>query len=309
MEHTTPGYGIHHGLVFGSGTELVAGVLPFLRSAADADEPVLAVVSADTREVLDSALGADAAVVDWADAGRWFTFPAHALRRAAAFAADGGTRLLGEAVWGDRSPLELREWVRYESLLNLALPEVTVLCAYDARVSAPAVVDAAAFTHPVLTSPMSESELRGRFVATDRFSALCDAEPLSEPPASAETMAFGAHDVFALRRWARETAAACGLWEKRVEEVVLAVNEAATNAVEHGGGVGTVCAWAEELRLVIEVRNAAGRIPHLLTGYLPPDPGGVRGRGLWLMRRLVDLVEIRHRNPGVTVRLHVWLIP
>lgn len=86
-------------------------------------------------------------------------------------------------------------------------------------------------------------------------------------------------------------------------DVALAAGEALSNAYDHGGGccVMTMCAYPD--RVVIEVSDEG-------TGFqIAPDeevtPTEERGRGIRLMRMLVDGVEVRRREggPGTVVRL------
>lgn len=84
-----------------------------------------------------------------------------------------------------------------------------------------------------------------------------------------------------------------------VGRLVLAASEAAVNAIEHGCGcepamtVG-VDAWLEASHVVVEISDAGA--------WRPPDVAGDRGRGLALMRQLVDEVEVDTVH-GTHVRL------
>ena len=83
------------------------------------------------------------------------------------------------------------------------------------------------------------------------------------------------------------------------DAVVLAVNEAAANAIEHGyhGGAGPVEVAGDvvggDLRISV-VDHGDWRDAH-------PDPA--RGRGLPLMRTLMDDVEIERLDPGTRIVL------
>jgi serine/threonine-protein kinase RsbW len=84
-----------------------------------------------------------------------------------------------------------------------------------------------------------------------------------------------------------------------VDPVILAVNEAAANAIEHGyrdaPGEVTIEAALDEEILTIEV------LDHGTWRDGPPDPA--RGRGLTIMRTLADEVEIDRGDGGTSVRL------
>jgi serine/threonine-protein kinase RsbW len=83
------------------------------------------------------------------------------------------------------------------------------------------------------------------------------------------------------------------------DAVVLAVNEAAANAIEHGyrDATGPVTLTGDviegDLRISVEDRG----------DWRTADPDPARGRGLPLMRTLMDVVEIERLDPGTRVVL------
>jgi anti-sigma regulatory factor (Ser/Thr protein kinase) len=95
-----------------------------------------------------------------------------------------------------------------------------------------------------------------------------------------------------------------GLHDKRADDFLLAVNEAATNSIVHGGGTGVLRAWAAAGRLTCEVRDH-GRISDPLAGRRTPAPTDPGGRGMWLMHQICDIVEVRTGHAGTAVRLHL----
>jgi hypothetical protein len=50
-----------------------------------------------------------------------------------------------------------------------------------------------------------------------------------------------------------------------------------------------------------------GRIDDPLVGRIRPGPEQHRGRGLWLVNQLCDLVQLRTSGNGTIVRMHMWL--
>lgn len=91
---------------------------------------------------------------------------------------------------------------------------------------------------------------------------------------------------------------------ERAEELLLAVNEIATNSLTHTGRGGTLRIWQAHGALVCEVHDS-GHIPDPLAGRHIPTPHALHGRGLWIVNQLCDLVEIRSDGDGTTVRMHV----
>ncbi|MDN5747954.1 MAG: sensor histidine kinase [Pseudonocardia sp.] len=305
---------LHQALVYSSDQELVDAAVPFLRAGAAVAASVLVVLAPHKRDLVVAALNADpgyapfgTAQVRWVDPVGWYTFPAHSLRRAAEFAA-GHTPawMLGEVVWAGRSAAEVREWARYEALINVALPDTPVFCVYDTRTLDPAVLVTAAHTHPVLRHGRGAPVLSDAFLDPVRLIARYDADALPVPSGPTRSIDFGgAPDLSAIRRFAARRADDAGIDGSRGADLVVAVNEAATNAIEHGDGRGTVRSWTDGDRLVVEVTTLGGPEIDAFAGHLPPDPRGRRGRGMWMIRQLTDLVEIRPEHPGNSVRMHM----
>jgi anti-sigma regulatory factor (Ser/Thr protein kinase) len=100
--------------------------------------------------------------------------------------------------------------------------------------------------------------------------------------------------------------AVAGLGEARTADLVLAVDEVATNSLRHGGGRGTLRIWREDGAVVCEVRDA-GRIEDPMAGRERPAPDGDGGRGLWMVNQLCDLVQLRTLPTGAVVRLHLYV--
>jgi anti-anti-sigma factor len=84
-----------------------------------------------------------------------------------------------------------------------------------------------------------------------------------------------------------------------VDDVLLAVGEAAANAVEHAypdGSAGVV-----EVALERGVGGVAGTVRDTGAWRPPPDDPGFRGRGLQILRALADDVDVRTDAGGTTV--------
>ncbi|HMD01818.1 MAG TPA: ATP-binding protein [Candidatus Baltobacteraceae bacterium] len=103
-----------------------------------------------------------------------------------------------------------------------------------------------------------------------------------------------------LRRSLRRFLEGLGLPAALVDDIVLAAGEAAGNAIEHAyrekcGDVNLHASVANE-RLTVEVRDFG-------TWRLDGDPE--RGRGLGIMRALVDHVAIESTREGTIVRFEL----
>jgi anti-sigma regulatory factor (Ser/Thr protein kinase) len=94
------------------------------------------------------------------------------------------------------------------------------------------------------------------------------------------------------------------LSDVRREDLVLAIDELATNSVMHGGGQGTLRVWRADGAIVCEVRDQ-GHISDPLVGLRPPTPGQIAGHGLWVVSRLCDRVHICSALGCTTVRVQM----
>lgn len=125
---------------------------------------------------------------------------------------------------------------------------------------------------------------------------------LAEPTSAVRELAFASGQLGTVRRFLSDWAAEQQLGAARTEELVLAVNELATNSIRYGGGTGTLLAWSDDGALVCEIRDS-GHIEDPLIGRSRPAPNQHTGRGLWLVHQLCDLVEIHSSPAGTAVRV------
>ncbi|ONI81582.1 hypothetical protein ALI144C_19975 [Actinosynnema sp. ALI-1.44] len=107
----------------------------------------------------------------------------------------------------------------------------------------------------------------------------------------------------AVGQWAR----GLGLGGYGADDIVLAVDEAVTNAIEHGyrgrtegepGTVGLFCGNNPDQRMACVIVADKG-------SWLAPSAPGVRGRGLLLMGKLADRFDLYPADGG-TVALLGW---
>ncbi len=148
-----------------------------------------------------------------------------------------------------------------------------------------------------MATPRSDSERTSQ----DAF----DGE-LAAPGGAVEEMCFAAAELGALRHRLAGWAARERLGSEPIEELVLAVNELATNSVRYGGGSGTMLLWRERDTLLCEIRDL-GYIEDPLIGRARPAPADASGRGIWLVHQLCDVVQIRSAPGGTAVRVHKHL--
>lgn len=308
---TPPAYR-HEALLWHGIEDFVSAALPFVRDGLAAGEPVMVALTDRTWLPLQDALGEDADAVLHIDMTELGRNPARILAVWLDFVAGHsatGTRMrgLGEPVWPGRRSAELSECVLHEAMLNLAVPQDTPLwlvCPYEVAALDPEVVDAAGRTHPTLTV-VPEGAVAADYAGTAHARELARTA-LPAPLHPQESLPFATGDLADVRALVSRRAGGVGLERRRTESLVLAVNELAANSIDHGGGSGVVTVWEDAESLVFEVQDQ-GRLADLLVGRLTPTPEQPRGRGLWLVNRLSDLVQLRSGPEGTTVRITTWL--
>jgi len=294
--------GGHNALLYGSVDEYVDAITSFV----GAGEPALVAVPYPKKELLHEILGARTRVsfVDMADLGR---NPARIIPAVRSFVhAQGGrpTRFVGEPTWPGRSAAEMGEVLLHEGLLDIAMAgtAISILCPYDTvALDAAIIADAErVHTHLLDGGRRRESATYDPDMAMALFR-----RPLPPAPSHAASLVFD-HDLSRLRHFVEEGAGRTGLADERLQDLLLAVNEVATNAVIHVGTPGLIRFWhdAEAMEVVCDLCDD-GRIDQPLVGRFGPYPLAVEGWGLWMVNQVCDLVELRSGDWGTNVRLHV----
>ena len=298
----------HLALFYREEEEFLAGTRTFIDAGLNAGEPVLVAVPgakiASMRALLNGAGGS----VEFWDMNELGANPGRIIPAARDWVQrwpQGRCRFIDEPIWPGRAASEIVEAMRHEALINLAFADahVTILCPYDRARLDPAVMADAERTHPhVLRDGGGCASWR----YTDPVELWHAADwPLPEVPDAVVPCTIGA-DLAGTRAFAASRLREAGLDDRRLHDVVLAIDEAATNALVHGSGVPELRIWLEGDRLVCEVADC-GRLTDPLAGRRRPAPDWPRGRGVWIMNQLCDLVELRPTSTGTAVRLHVKL--
>lgn len=115
-------------------------------------------------------------------------------------------------------------------------------------------------------------------------------------------------DLGSLRRRVESFGMACGLKHNRLQDLVITVNEAASNALEHGGMPGEVILTEDETGVWVEVVDAGGTLqPRHVTSE--PTARPTRGMGLWIVRQLCDQVTVDHPGGQSRLTYHVSRVP
>jgi anti-sigma regulatory factor (Ser/Thr protein kinase) len=229
-------------------------------------------------------------------------------RRYAARAAEhpsGRLRVLSAVVFGD-DPAGWREGQRFESACNRLMrgSGISTLCLYDRRRLPRPVVDSAAATHPHLVRgetwvPSPGFQEPAAYIA----SLSVPREPVEDTPPllavdDAATLAGLRHRIGDVL-----TAAVPDLEQR--EDLHLATSEIAANAFRHGRRPISARIWSDGRRIVCAITDAGTRFTDPLAGFQPAhgDDLGRGGMGLWLARKLWDVVDLLPGPEGFTVRL------
>ncbi len=309
--------GLQHAVGFHrSAADLVARLAAAAAPPLRAGEPVVLALSPGVEQALRAAL--DRAGLD---GGAPHTLPAPrgveaasgqtvALRRARELRGLGGEpggeplTVLTEHLPELDGP-DGRFWTELEAATQIALADLPVrlLCFYPEMPLHLSVLEGARATHPHL---LADRELHPNPEHREPRELLTT-RPAVAPAllgAPETRMTFQAWQLRDLRRTVRAELVAAGFDDDHADDVVLAVNEVATNAVEHGGADAELHLWTDGHRVTCEVHDG-GPLRDPLPGLVAPHSGAARGRGLWIARQLCDLLHVWADGQGTHVRLSV----
>jgi anti-sigma regulatory factor (Ser/Thr protein kinase) len=295
----------HEALPYDSPDAFLAQTVPFIREGLAAREPVMVAVDATKIARLRERLGPEAERVrfeDMTELGRnpgriipaWYEFlDEHGRHRA--------IRGIGEPVWAGRRADELIECQLHEALLNVAFADADgfrLVCPYDTSALRDDVLHEAECSHPVVAGRASTA-YRGSDDPLAPFEA-----PLPPPPAGVETFAFEDDMLDEVRALVAARGERAGLDPAATQDLVLAVNELASNSVRHGGGRGVLRMWNAGGELCCDVRDR-GRIRDPLVGRRRRTAEEIGGWGMRIVHQVSDLVQVRSGADGTVVRLRV----
>jgi anti-sigma regulatory factor (Ser/Thr protein kinase) len=299
----------HEALPYFSAGQLVERLAPQVAAAVSAGDPVVAVLDEATGGQLRDALGADSSGVDFQDPLQVHRMPAFTValqwaRTSRLITAPGG-RALVVSQQLDTIAGGPHHWARLDIGVNVAtagLP-VTVLCPFEHGIARLPVVQA---THPLLSTATGSEP--SRFYREPEESVL-DYPPPPPPDLGtpAAELTFVPDDLVDLRHLVSRVAGSTSLDPDRVADLVLAVNELASNSVEHGPGWGRLRLWTSAdsgADVVAEVADAS-RMTVPFPGMRMPPPAGARGRGLWLAAELADALEVWSEPRDTVIRVRM----
>jgi anti-sigma regulatory factor (Ser/Thr protein kinase) len=117
-------------------------------------------------------------------------------------------------------------------------------------------------------------------------------------------MPFGLDNLAQVRASVHDGVRAAGLCPDKAMAFAIAVSEAMTNAIVHGGDGRTIVVRQSGRYLRADVHDN-GVAPVLVIPDQPPPPDHVSGRGLWLMSQYADKLTFVSDGDGTTVYVQV----
>jgi anti-sigma regulatory factor (Ser/Thr protein kinase) len=297
----------HEAGFYGSDTEFRDLIVPFAEEGIAAGEPVIIGYDSRKNALVRSWLTDPSAVTFLGDTSLYAT-PSRAIatyRRLIEFHADRGAgqiRITGEVPHpGNGGSFE--GWDRYEAAVNTVWDDFPVwgLCLYDTATAPAAVLDAAERTHPRLVSPSGAHRANDRFQDAAVFEALpFAADPLEQTTPMIELVDRSAAEArHALAQIGRGRVA-----DSILEDLLVGVTVAVSNALLHGRPPATARFWATPDRVVITVHDRGRGPADPLAGLVPAASStAYPGLGLWLIHQLDIDVALKYADDGFTVRL------
>ena len=297
----------HRAAIYDTQAELLEIAVPLIEQARRRASPVVLAVATSTERLIREVVG---------EAGlARLAAPEPELRRSGQTVAVRRARELREltdregpiVVIAQHDPdmglLDGRAWIETDAALNLALTAmpVTMTCLYRDPLN-PVLSAAARWNHPLWVREDGSVEQNPDHRDPSEVLTACPAGVPASLGTADRELTFTPWQLADLRTAVGEAARAAGLSPHRADDFVLAVNEVAGNAVEHGYGTGLFQLWLRPRVLTCEVHDS-GVLGNPLPGMRLPHPAEHRGRGVWIARQLCDLLHVWADHDGTHVRL------
>ena len=300
---------VHEAGFYGSDDEFRTLIVPFVEDGLAAGEPVIIGYDERKADLLRSWLP-DSSAVNFLGGKSLYASPAGTIssyrKMFDGYLTEGARRI---RVAGDvphpGNGGRFEGWDRYESALNTVWDDLPVwaLCLYDTATAPAAVLEVVEQTHPRIALP-GGSRRRGRgYLDPSDFRGLpVPPDPLERTAPVAELLARSAAEArHALSKAGRGLVA-----DEILQDFLIGVSEAVSNALLYGQPPVTVRIWAGPGRLVVSVHDQGDGPANHLAGLVPTPHRGTgqgMGLGLWVMHQLDLDVALCYGDDGFTVRL------
>ncbi|GEL20710.1 anti-sigma factor RsbA family regulatory protein [Pseudonocardia asaccharolytica] len=294
---------------FCSPDDLVAQLLPLIGTLLERGEPVALSVRPATERALHTALGNPAGLIVLAEPhpftrGSGQTTAVRRARELRELTSESGHVTVVAEHDNRLDGVDGRYWTEFDAAANIALGDlpVSLLCFYPELPLHLEILDGARRNHPLL---LVDGEFRHN-PAHRLPREVLEATPTPAPallgPPDVQ-LTYTAWQLREVRTAVANLLTGTSFTPARIEDIVLAINEIATNAVEHGTREAQLSLWLSADGLVCEVHDG-GTLADPLPGLRAPRPTDPRGRGMWIARQLCDLLHVWQDRAGTHVRLH-----
>ncbi|MFC5995898.1 ATP-binding protein [Pseudonocardia hispaniensis] len=294
---------------FSSLDDLVAQLLPLVSRALERGEPVALAVRPGTERALYTALGRRGGLIALTEPypfsrGSGQTTAVRLARELRELTRSSAHATLISEHDSRYDGVDGRYWTEFDAAANIALGDlpVSLLCFYPELPLHLEILEGARRNHPLL---LADGEFRPNPAHRTPQDVLAET-PAPAPAllgAPAVQLTYTAWQLRDVRAAVTNLMTDSAFGSTRIEDVVLAINEVATNAVEHGTREAQLSLWLSTDGLVCEVHDG-GRLADPLPGLRAPRPTDPRGRGMWIARQLCDLLHVWQDHTGTHVRLH-----
>ena len=301
---------LQHTAVFHRSAEhLMAQLVPMVTAGLSRGAPVAVALNPATELALHERLRKPAGLImlphpDGPDGGSGQTMAARYARELRELTMASGRAITMISEHAPRlDGMDGTFWTELDAAFNIALAElpITLTCFFPELPLHREIVDGALRNHPLL---WVGNELRHNPRHREPRAVLAEqpapAPALLGPPEL--RLAFGAWQLHEVRAAVEEALLSANCPRERAEDVVLAVNEVATNAVEHGNAEAELSIWVDAHGVVCEVHDT-GWLRDPLPGLQAPHPSDPRGRGIWIARQLCDSLHVWTDENGTHVRM------
>ena len=299
----------HAVALYDSEENLRARVVPYLREGLDRGETVVAVVSDAAQQIVRSALGGDADRVQWRAGEVSYQRLGAMFEGFRQFLADQraagvAMRLLTQNDVGG-GPDRVGAYLRNEAMTNEVYRPYGYpwTCLYDRCAHTEETLRQVREVHPRLLEPGGESIPSTEYVAPRDFVAR-SARYLPVPEVvELDVELTSAGELARLRRLLGRWVGGHGVEGDDGDDVLIAISEAVTNALQHGAPPVRVQAFKDGGVARVSVHNPGSAAVFATAGYHRPGTAGGGGIGLWLTRQLADVVTTHVGTAGTTVEL------
>ncbi|GAA2756137.1 sensor histidine kinase [Actinopolymorpha rutila] len=303
----------HEAGFYGSDEEFRALIVPFVEEGLATDEPVVIGYDKRKSDLLRSWLDEPSGVTFIADKGLYAT-PARAIATYRGLfqrhVAAGAPRIwIAGDVPHPGNGGRFEGWDRYESAVNSVWDEFPVrsLCLYDATTVPEPVRDVVERTHPRILTTAGTHSANARYEGHSANARVpVSADPLEASTPNVELVNPSAAEA----RHALEQVGRGLVDDRQLDDLLLGISEAVTNARLHGVPPTTVRIWAADDRLVADVQDRGRGPTDPLAGLVPmPSAAFGTGLGLWVTHLLDIDAALIFTADSFTLRLRAGRDP